>query len=47
MGHSRWGKDGLSDDRGRERFRPGKNEGGEEGLYKSSDLTGEKAQGCG
>ena len=30
-----------------ERFCPGENEGGEEGLYKSSDLTREKVQGCG
>ena len=30
-----------------ERFRPGENEGQEEGLYRSSESTGEKMRGCG
>ena len=29
------------------RFCPGENEGWEEGLYRSSELTGEKARGLG
>ena len=30
-----------------ERFRPGENEGREEGSYRSSESTGEKIRGCG
>ena len=30
-----------------ERFRPGENEGREEGSYRSSESTGEKTRGCG
>ena len=39
------GRTGSAMSRDGERFRPGENEGREEGSYRSSELTGEKTHG--
>ena len=41
------GRAGSVMSRDRERFRPGENEGQEEGSYRSNELTGEKTHGWG
>ena len=41
------GRVGSAMSRDRERFRPGENEGREEGSYRSNKLTGEKTRGWG
>ena len=41
------GSAGSAISRNGERFRPGENEGREEGSYRLSELTGEKTRGCG